>query len=210
MVFDRRTRTRYNNPINLHAIKAGEIMLETIIVLAAILLDQATKIWASVSLTAANPSWPLIPGVFHFTYAKNFGAAFGILQNKQPFFIIVTTVAIIGIILTLVVMRKKSSVLLRIALALFLAGAAGNYFDRIFLGYVRDFLDFTLINFAIFNVADSCVSIGAALIAIDVLILDPKRARALKNAEQAQAASTNDDTAASLPSEYEYESAGSS
>lgn len=150
-------------------------MLEILIILAALALDQTTKIFAATTLTASSGSLPIIQGVFHLTYTQNRGAAFGILQNQYFFFIVVTILALGVMAYILVTERKKVSIWFRLALSLIFAGAAGNFIDRLLLQYVRDFLDFTLINFAIFNVADACISVGAVLMGISVLFIDGKK-----------------------------------
>lgn len=150
-------------------------MLEILIILAALVLDQTTKIWAATTLAAHSGSMPLIQDVFHLTYTQNRGAAFGMLQNQYVFFIIVTILALGVMAYVLVTERKKVSLWFRIALSLLFAGAAGNFIDRLLLHYVRDFLDFTLIDFAIFNIADACISVGAVLMIISVLFIDGKK-----------------------------------
>ena len=150
-------------------------MLEILIILGMLALDQTTKIWAATTLAAKGGSVPLIDGVFHLTYTQNRGAAFGMLQNAYIFLIIVTVLALLAMIYFLVTERKRISVWMRIAVALIFTGAAGNFIDRLLLHYVRDFFDFTLINFAIFNVADACISVGAVLLVVSVLFFDGKK-----------------------------------
>ena len=89
----------------------------------------------------------------------NRGAAFGILKNQLAFFILVTLAAIVMIALSL--KGKEKCRLYKIGLAFMLAGAIGNLVDRVFFGYVIDFLDFRV--WPVFNVADSFVTIGAVL-----------------------------------------------
>ena len=160
-------------------------MLEVIIFLLALAADQITKIWAASTLPLFGGSLAIIQDVLHFTYSQNYGAAFGILQNQRVFFLIATPLAMILFVIVIISGHKSFSKSLLIGLALFLSGAMGNFLDRLILTYVRDFVDFRLINFAIFNVADSCITIGFVLIAIDVLILDARRKKKLL-ASQAQ------------------------
>lgn len=123
-------------------------------------LDQFTKYLAVEYLQF--DSIPIIPNVLELSYVENKGAAFGILKNKQLFFIIVTFIILI---LMMYYFRKiplqKRFNLLRLSLILIIAGAIGNLIDRIYLTYVVDFIYFKLINFPVFNIADSYVSIGA-------------------------------------------------
>lgn len=144
-------------------------MLELIVVLLVIGLDQLAKYLTQVNLMPLGTSYPLWEGVFHITSAHNTGAAFSMLAGGRWFFVAIAAIAGIGIILLLVKYRSRMHLFMRICLALILAGAWGNMIDRILLGYVRDMLDFRLVNFAIFNVADSAVSVGAALLALDIL-----------------------------------------
>ena len=84
---------------------------------------------------------------------------------------VISTIAIVAIIGYLIWTRKKKdSLLFRIALCFFAGGGIGNMIDRIFLGYVIDFLRFDFIEFPIFNVADSFITIGAALMVVTLLI----------------------------------------
>ncbi len=144
-------------------------MLETIIILLAIGLDQLAKYLTDVHLMPLGTTVPVWEGVFHLTSTHNTGAAFGMLSNGTWLLIIVSSVASIAIIWLLIKYRKHMHTFMRVSLALILAGALGNLIDRVVLGYVRDMLEFAFVKFAIFNVADTAVSIGAALLALDVL-----------------------------------------
>lgn len=143
-----------------------------LIIIAVIFLDQITK-WLTVINLDLGESFPLIPDVFHFTYVQNRGAAFGILKDQRWVFLIISTLAIIVMFVMLWKSRKDSK-LLCIAISMIIGGGIGNMIDRCILGYVIDFLDFTLINFAVFNVADSFVCIGVGLFILE-LILELKK-----------------------------------
>jgi signal peptidase II len=146
-------------------------MLEIIIIVAVMALDLATKnIAANLLQALPGDTFPIIKGVFHFTYTENRGAAFGMLQDARWLFISVTFIVCGACIFVLFKYRSRLHSLLKISIALIVAGALGNnLFDRIFLGYVRDMMDFRLIDFAIFNVADTAVTIGALILVLDVL-----------------------------------------
>ena len=149
-------------------------MLQVLIVICVILLDQGTKYMAQSYLKfMPYESLPVIKDVFHFTYAQNRGAAFSILQNQRWLFITVTIIAVIFIIYFLI-KHPKEEMILKISLSLILAGAVGNLIDRIGYGYVIDFVDFRLINFAVFNVADSAVVIGSILLGYYLLFISDK------------------------------------
>ncbi|MDA8354438.1 MAG: signal peptidase II [Firmicutes bacterium] len=129
--------------------------------LAILGLDQWTK-WLVVHKMDLFESIPLWEGIFHITSHRNRGAAFGILQNQQWLFILVTLIVVAGISWYLIRL-KRSEPPMSWALALILGGAVGNLIDRIRLGEVVDFLDFKLINYPIFNVADSVIVIGVGI-----------------------------------------------
>ena len=154
-----------------------------LIAAAIVVLDQVTK-WIAVRFIMPQTTIPLIDGVLHFTYVENTGAAFGMMKDARWIFMIVSAVAIVA--LSYVIARyAKDYRFASFCIAFILGGGVGNMIDRIRLGYVVDFIDFRLINFAVFNVADSFVSVGAALLIVYLvreLILDAKRQRTLKAA----------------------------
>lgn len=144
-------------------------MLCIIIIVASIALDQYTKFLANNNLSAID-TYPVINNVFHLTFVKNRGAAFGILQNQRWFFITITFVIILVIIYYLL-RHKPDNKLMLVSLAMIIGGAVGNLIDRIRLGYVIDFFDFRLINFAVFNVADSFIVVGTILFSYYLLFI---------------------------------------
>ncbi|MFG0212441.1 signal peptidase II [Brevibacillus porteri] len=149
-------------------------MLYYLIAAVIIALDQFTK-YLVVKYMELGQSIPLIADVFHLTSHRNMGAAFGILQNQRWFFIVITVVVVIGIVISLIRLRKNQP-RASLALSLVLGGAVGNFIDRAMTGQVVDFLDFTLINFPIFNVADMAITIGVGILLLDVF-LDGKKNR---------------------------------
>lgn len=168
-------------------------MLEAIIVLAIVGLDQLAKYLTDLYLVPLGTSVPLWKGVFHLTSMHNIGAAFSILEGNRFFLLGVSSVASLAILYILIRYHKKLHTLLRVCLAVILAGALGNLIDRAVLGYVRDMLDFTLIHFAVFNVADSAVSVGAVLLAVDLLfgrgktlVLEDEKKRAATKPESGE------------------------
>ena len=140
------------------------MLLLIAIILGIVGLDQLTK-WLTVINLEEYESFPLWKDVLHFTFYKNDGAAFGILDapNQRWIFMTFSTVAIIGLLVYLFAFRPKSR-FVQITLAMIIGGGIGNMIDRVLLGYVIDFIDVTLINFAIFNVADSFVTVGAFML----------------------------------------------
>lgn len=132
------------------------------IIVGSVFLDQLTK-WLAVVYLQGEPSFPLWRDVLHFTFVKNEGAAFGMLADHRWVFMIFSTLAIVGLAVYLFGFRPKSRYV-QISLAMIVGGGIGNMIDRFALGYVIDFIDFTLIDFAVFNVADSFVTVGAFMI----------------------------------------------
>lgn len=141
-----------------------------------IILDQLTKqlITRTMELGDSNP---IVSNFFYITYHRNSGAAFGILQGQMLFFYVVTAVAVIGILIWLSKLNLKESRVLAIALAMILGGALGNFIDRIMYQAVIDFIHTVWWgrDFPIFNLADSALVCGAALMIFDILILDRNR-----------------------------------
>ena len=133
-------------------------------------IDQLIKYWASTQLVNV-PTIPIIKDVFHLTYAENTGAAFSSFAGQKWLLVGVTSIMLV-IILVFMIKRVITSPLAIVAETLILGGGIGNLIDRVFLGYVVDYLDFRLINFAIFNFADSCVVVGTILFMIYLLFFD--------------------------------------
>lgn len=144
------------------------MILYFLIIVAGIVADQLTK-WLAVQYLKGNPSFPIWEGVLHLTYLENTGAAFGILRGRRWVFMVISAVAIVAMLYYLIRYRPKNK-LMGTALAFIISGGIGNMIDRVVQGYVVDFIDFTLINFAIFNVADTCVCIGACLLILYMLL----------------------------------------
>jgi len=150
-------------------------LLYYLIAAVIIALDQWTK-HLVLKYMERGESIPLIADVFHLTSNRNMGAAFGILQNQRWLFIIITIAVVVGIVFSLIRIGKKQP-RASLALSLVLGGAVGNFIDRATTGQVVDFLDFTLIHFPIFNVADMAITIGVALLLLDVLLDGKKSGR---------------------------------
>jgi len=145
-------------------------MVQIIIVVVAVALDQFSKVWMTDFLLGQPGGYfELWPKVFNLLYIENRGAAFGILQNSRWFFVGITSIVIIAATVYLIKERKNSTWLFKISTAMIIGGAIGNLIDRIATGIVIDFFYFELINFAVFNVADSFVTVGAILLGIYIL-----------------------------------------
>lgn len=152
-------------------------MLVIFISLALIILDQVSKLACEAWLaTLENGTLVIWDGVFNLSYVKNTGAAWGVLGGATWFLTAVTIVLCALLIWFLIKNYLKLHTLIRIAFALILAGAVGNLIDRVFLGYVRDMFYFVLIDFPVFNVADSAITVGAGILLIDLLFTQKGKA----------------------------------
>ncbi|MDD7209299.1 MAG: signal peptidase II [Lachnospiraceae bacterium] len=126
-----------------------------------LLADQLTKLWALRVLRPIS-AISVIPGIFELLYVENRGAAFGILQNRQWFFLLISFVVLFGLLwLSGKIPEETRFHPLRVCLYFIGAGAVGNMIDRIFRKYVVDFIYFSLIDFPVFNVADIYVTVSA-------------------------------------------------
>lgn len=122
--------------------------------------DQLSKIWV-VQHFKPGESYPVIEKIFHLTYVRNPGAAFGILAFRTSFFIIVSLLMIFLIIYG-ERLFPRGNTSLHFGMSLLLGGAAGNLIDRIRYGYVVDFLDFRI--WPVFNVADVALVLGVIIL----------------------------------------------
>ena len=135
-----------------------------IYILAALLIiafDQVSKILITSSFTLGQVK-NILSGILSFTYIRNEGAAFGILQGARVFFIAITIIVLAGAVYYIVKMRPQSPIE-KTALCFIAGGAIGNFIDRAYFGYVRDFILLEFIDFPVFNIADCFVCIGAGL-----------------------------------------------
>lgn len=142
-----------------------------LITILVIVLDQVSKYLAVKYLKGSSP-YIIIEDFLQLYYVENYGAAFGILQNRKLFFIIVTSIVIISIIFFLYKNPYNLNKIMQVALAMLLGGAIGNLIDRIRLGYVVDFISTRIgkgYDFPVFNIADMFIVISTFLIIILVL-----------------------------------------
>ena len=123
-----------------------------------VIADQVVKMW-TVNHFSLHEGMEFMKGIVSILYVRNTGAAWGMFEGRMVFFYLITAVAV-GTLLYLMFKEKGKSKLLLTAYSLILAGAVGNFIDRIRLGYVVDMFKFEFIDFPIFNVADICLTIG--------------------------------------------------
>jgi signal peptidase II len=136
--------------------------------LVLITLDQFSKYWI-VNNINLNTIRSFIPGILSLTYLRNYGAAFSILQNQQWFFSLITFI-IMGAALYYFVKNINGNFWLLLGLILVISGGLGNFIDRVRLGYVVDMIHLDFMNFAIFNLADSYLSVGVVVLFITLWI----------------------------------------
>lgn len=139
--------------------------------LALIGLDQWTKLWTVAHIDLGEVI-DFFPPIFSLTYLQNRGAAFSILQDQKWFFVVVT-VAFLAVAGHYFVTKAKDWLTL-LALTLIISGGIGNFIDRLRLGYVVDMVHLDFVDFAIFNVADSYLTVGVGLMFL-ALWLEEKR-----------------------------------
>ena len=135
-----------------------------VIVILILIIDRITKELA--------PGLPpegitLIPGVLGLLYAENIGAAFSILSGAPRLLGVLSLALIVGGYIWLRKKRLRTPAL--IGLAMMVGGAAGNMFDRLIRGYVPDMIETRFVNFPVFNIADSCLTVGCVIVMICIL-----------------------------------------
>ncbi len=142
-----------------------KIMLIPIIIIALLTsLDQFTK-FIIKSKFMLYESKEVVKNVFAITYIQNKGAAWGVMQGKRIFFLILTVFVILGCFWILYnIIDNRKYIMLTTCVIFLISGAVGNMIDRFKLGYVVDFFDFKLIDFPVFNVADIYVTVSMFLI----------------------------------------------
>ncbi|OQO73638.1 signal peptidase II [Enterococcus villorum] len=135
-------------------------------------LDQWVKWWIVNDLSLGETK-NLIPGVLSLNHIRNTGAAWSMLEGKMWLFAVITIIAVIVVVTLMIKNQRKGSRWLMIGLSLILAGAIGNFIDRVRLGDVVDMFQTDFMNFPIFNVADITLVCGVVCILI-YIILDEK------------------------------------
>lgn len=142
------------------------IVISLLLALVLVVVDQLVKHWvvATISLGASKT---MLPGVLALTNLHNTGAAWSMLSGQQVFFVLITVVALT--IIGYLMVRWRHQRALMIGLALILAGTLGNFIDRLAHGYVVDMFETLFVSFPVFNVADSCLTIGVIILIIAIL-----------------------------------------
>lgn len=153
--------------------------------LALVGIDQLTK-WLAVKFVKPAGSIPVLKfgdtEWINLTYCENTGMSFSLLEG-QRFILISIPIVLIILVEWYIFSGRATGKKMIFALACLAGGGLGNLIDRIFLGYVVDFIDFRIINFAIFNFADICAVLGGIAVAIMVIFEDSKQSKKLPEAE---------------------------
>ncbi len=147
-------------------------MLYIILFAVLVVVDQAVKFLVRANIPLGE-SIPFLPYVMDLTYVQNTGAAFSILRDHTWLLTLVSAVLVV-VIAWLVFRRYITGRLGLLAATLVLAGGVGNLIDRVALGYVTDMFQTTFMDFAVFNVADSCLTVGVILLVVYVLFFYDK------------------------------------
>ena len=174
-------------------------MLAAVIAVLAIIADQITK-YIVVENIDFKGTVPFIPGFMSFYHTRNTGAAFSMFSDQRWVFMVFSFISM-GLIIYLLVREYKRHKLLNIALAMVLGGGIGNMIDRIRLGYVVDFFKTEFMDFAVFNVADCFITVGAVLLGVYVIFFEPKVEKRHKAEKEAQALATVETTEAPVTAE---------
>jgi len=164
------------------------ILIKVLIILGVLAIDIITKIvfaeiFSNRYASGNNENIDVIKGVVSFTYTENTGAAFSMLSGNV-ILLIIATIIFISLFVWYDVVSKDNNALSLAAFSLIVGGAIGNLIDRIFLGYVRDYISFDIVpNFAICNFADVCITIGCACYILHLILLlaKSKRSKGGKN-----------------------------
>ena len=137
-----------------------------------LIADQLSKYLAVEFLMDKRPI-VLINNLIELHFVKNYGAAFGIMQNQRWFFVVITLLVLTGIIIFIIKSNHKLHILTKISLGALLGGASGNLIDRIRISYVIDFIKVDLgrlYDFPVFNIADIFIVVGTSLLVILILL----------------------------------------
>lgn len=165
-------------------------MLAFFVTLGVVVLDQLTKLIVRLSMDVGERI-RFVPYVMNITYVENDGAAFGMLDNARWVFLVASTVTIVVIVWFLHKYGDRHP-LLTTSLAFILGGGIGNMIDRLFVTneageyVVTDFFETAFVDFAVFNVADSFITVGAILLGVYVIFYEPKVEKRIKAAEEAE------------------------
>lgn len=147
--------------------KTSYIIIAIIIGLS-IVVDLVTKIIFANLFSVSREDIVIVHNFFELTYVENTGAAFGMFSGNTVMLTIVSVVMIVGFVL-FDYFNHRNDIWYILGLSLIVGGAIGNLMDRLFLGYVRDFISIKIFPF-VFNLADAFITIGVIFLIISLLI----------------------------------------
>jgi len=183
------------------------IILCSVIIVLSVVLDQLSK-WIVVTHLMPIGTHPFINGLIRFTYVENTGAAFGMMKGHRWLFLSVSSIAIVVMIIILFAKRKTMKKTEAVLLSFIIGGGIGNQIDRFAVGYVVDFIEFEFVDFAVFNIADSFITVGCILLLLYVIFADliPKKGPKPQECEElAESVVTEDDSEVSPEPQYTAE-----
>ena len=162
------------------------------VIAAVLIFDLVSKYYTS-TLIGLGERVQIIPNFFYFTYVRNKGGAWS-LGDDNPFLMnvikVITVFFVLGVLLVLFFPDKRKNLYLIFSLALLASGATGNFIDRVWLGYVRDFISFYIFSykFPVFNIADIALVTGVIMLIVSIIIYfvktEIKQHRAKKRAKE--------------------------
>lgn len=156
-------------------------MIWLIISILIIIADQLVKYFVATGMSVGDTAFSVL-NLFDITYVQNQGAAFSILSGKLSILSLISVIFCVGVVVYWI-KKKPTHTLLCTALTMMFAGAFGNAIDRIFRGFVVDYIQTTFINFPVFNIADIGITVGAALLVLYVILFDKEDKNAKNNTE---------------------------
>ncbi len=156
-------------------------MIWLIISILIVIADQAVKYIVASGMNVGETAFSVLK-LFDITYVQNKGAAFSILSGKLSFLSLIS-IAFCVVCTVYWVKKKPKHPLLCISLTMLFAGALGNAIDRIFRGFVVDYIQTTFISFPVFNIADIAITVGAALLVVYVIFFDKEDKNAKNNSK---------------------------
>ena len=145
-------------------------MIYAIISAVFLIADYITKYFINTNIDLGATFFS-IPYLVDFTYVRNTGAAFSMLSGKLPFLSFISVAFCIAVVIYWIIKKPKHP-LLCTALSMMFSGALGNAIDRIFYGYVVDFIAVKFIDFPVFNIADIAITLGAVFVIIYLIFFD--------------------------------------
>ncbi len=181
--------------------RSASFILFIPVLVVVLVIDRITKIIMEANLTGGSASAGGAPVVF--TLVKNEGAAFGIGQGAQTLFILIAIVIVLVVVGWLLIGKRHGKIEV-VSLALIVGGGIGNCIDRIAYGYVIDFIKVTFIDFPVFNIADSCVTVG--VVGFLIALICGLQAFSPRVQEDAESPRSIDEEVASAETAVEQES----